>query len=102
MDSRKISLCLCLLMVAMLGRSQSAPQYAGYNEDTATVNSLILQGKKHFGDSPEIAFAMLARAQEQSEQIGYLQGQANALKTMGVGYFNQGKFMEAISYWDQA
>ena len=71
-------------------------------EDTNKVNSLIALSKKFFDSSPESAINYAREAKDLAVKLDYPHGQALALKTIGIVYYNQAKYADAVNYWTQA
>lgn len=70
--------------------------------DTASINKLLDQSKKHFSDNPELSIDLANKAKDAAEKISFLKGRALALKNIGLGYYYQGKYLEALQNWTQA
>jgi len=71
-------------------------------EDTNKVNSLIQLSKKVFESSPDDAIRYATEARNLAQKLQYLHGEAVAMKTIGIFYYNQGKYESAINFWTQA
>jgi len=71
-------------------------------EDTNKVNTLILLGKQYFSSQPEEAIKYSLQAKELAVKIRFQKGQANALKSIGIANYMQGKYFEALDFWNQA
>lgn len=105
MKRKEIILCVCLLAFLLQGLTQTINRKvpaATFTRDTAMVNSLILQSKNLFGDAPEKAIQLSMQAKDLAAKIGYEKGLAGAFKSIGIGYYNQGKYMEALDNWKQS
>ncbi|MEO5500611.1 MAG: adenylate/guanylate cyclase domain-containing protein [Ginsengibacter sp.] len=70
--------------------------------DTAVVNNLLEQSKAHFSDNPEKAIILATEARDLAEKINFLKGKAFALKNIGMGYYFQGKYLEALQNWNES
>lgn len=75
---------------------------AGYKSDTATVNQLLQTSKEKFSTSPDSSVLIATQALAIAEEIEFEKGKALALKNIGNGYYFQGKFVEALDYWNQS
>ncbi|MES2848495.1 MAG: tetratricopeptide repeat protein, partial [Bacteroidota bacterium] len=70
--------------------------------DTARVDVLIALCRTVSHTSPDSSITIAASAKELAEKIGYKPGLALAIKNMGIGYYLQGKYKEAVLTWEQA
>jgi adenylate cyclase len=75
---------------------------ADYNADTAFVNQLLQTSKEKLSTSPDSTVIIASKALEIAEKIEYEKGKALALKNIGNGDYFQGKFVEALDYWNQS
>ncbi len=71
-------------------------------DDSIKVNAIIELSKKYLGNDPQktIRFGTLAEAV--AEKINYKRGIAQSLKAIGLGYFQQAKYIETLEYWERA
>jgi class 3 adenylate cyclase/tetratricopeptide (TPR) repeat protein len=96
-------LFLLFIGFAFTTQSQSSGQLAkGAVDDTVKVNSLLQQSKDHAADAPEMTITLAKQAKALADRLNYLKGQAYALKNIGLGYYYQGKYIEALDYWNQS
>jgi len=72
------------------------------DEDTVLVNKLISVSSNLYRQSPSEAIQLGIRARELAERLEYHNGTAYALKNIGMGYYFQGEYPEAIDSWQQA
>ena len=70
--------------------------------DTASVNALLKQIKEKLSDEPAKARSMAIEAKGIAEKISYLKGKGYALKYIGLVDYFQGKFLEALGYWNES
>ncbi|KAF0195467.1 MAG: family 3 adenylate cyclase [Bacteroidetes bacterium] len=71
-------------------------------EDTTRVNSLIaLSGTLLRSNSGE-ALRYANEAKTLADKLGFRKGQAYALKSIGMGYYFQGNYIETLLYWQQS
>ena len=70
--------------------------------DTSRVNVLNALSKLFFNDNPDTAVTIAASSKSIAERIKYQTGLALALKNMGIGYYLQGKYKDAVITWQQA
>ncbi len=100
MKCKFLSLLVLFIWLTITSDSQSLGQNAVKNNaDTALVNSLLQQSKKYFSDTPEKAISLATQAKDLAEKMNFLRGKAYALKNMGMGYYYQGKYLEALQNW---
>src|SRR5215203_99708 len=71
-------------------------------EDTAFVNDLLAKSKALFGEDPDKAIVTARQAQATAIKINFKKGEALALKNIGIGYYFQQKYVEALDYWNQS
>jgi len=72
---------------------------ASEKEDTAKVNALLLLSSKYAATSPEHAIEYGVKARTLSVKLGFRKGQAYALKNIGIGYYKQTKYLDALVVW---
>ena len=70
--------------------------------DTTRVNLLNSLSKLFFNDNPDTSVTIAASSKKLAEQINYQPGLALAIKNMGIGYYLQGKYKDAVITWQQA
>lgn len=70
--------------------------------DSNKVNLLNKLSKLFFNDNPDTSVTIAASSKKLAEQINFRPGLALALKNMGIGYYLQGKYKEAVLTWNQA
>ncbi len=70
--------------------------------DTSKVNLLNSLSKSYFNDNPDTSVVIALSAINVAEKIKFNSGLALALKNMGIGYYLQGKYIDAIKTWQQA
>lgn len=72
------------------------------NADTNKVNLLLALSKSKFNSAPEQAIIHGAEADSLARKLKYLKGAALALKNVGIVYYMQGKYVEAINTWQES
>ena len=75
---------------------------SGNIPDTVRVDLLNALSKSYFSTSPDTSVTIARSSQELAEKINYQPGLALALKDMGIAYYLQGIFIDAIKTWQQA
>jgi adenylate cyclase len=96
------------VMLPFLSSAQDAqsdtltPLIAKAKEDTNKVNLLLSLSKSKFNTDPDQAIHLGNQADSLSKNLGYLKGSAMALKNVGIAYYMQGKYVEAINTWQQS
>ncbi|MEO6166900.1 MAG: adenylate/guanylate cyclase domain-containing protein [Chitinophagales bacterium] len=100
---------LCVLLFASIySTAQSADVDSLINlintttDDSIKVNLLNSLSKSFFADNPDSAVTIAATSKNLAEKIDYKPGLALALKNMGIGYYLNGKYVEAINTWQEA
>ena len=102
MSYKKIIVCFYLLSVSLQGIAQTAAGKKHVETDTNWVNSLLQQSKVFFTDSPAKAIDLATQAKTIAENIHFPRGEAYALKNIGISYYYQGKYLEALDYYRQS
>ena len=101
MSCKRIIFCVCVLFASLTGWTQTVEQTPLTN-DTASVNKLLRESKKHLGDDPAKSISLAIQAKEMAEKIDFPLGRASAFKNIGLGYYFQGKFLETLEYWNES
>ncbi|MBS1744050.1 MAG: tetratricopeptide repeat protein [Bacteroidetes bacterium] len=70
--------------------------------DSIRVTILNALSKAYFNDNPDTSVIIASEAKTLAEQINYQSGLALALKNMGIGYYLQGKYKDAVITEQQA
>ena len=70
--------------------------------DSQRVNILNTLSKSLFSDRPDSSVNIADRSRILAEKIKYRPGLALALKHMGIGYYLQGNYLDAVKTWRQA
>lgn len=70
--------------------------------DTSRVKFLNALSKNYFNDNPDTAVTIANSAKELAVKIGFKSGLALSLKNIGIGYYLQGKYVEAVNAWNEA
>ncbi|MFM9911307.1 MAG: adenylate/guanylate cyclase domain-containing protein [Chitinophagaceae bacterium] len=71
-------------------------------DDSSRVNLLNALSKTLFNTNPDSSITIAASAKSLAEKIDYKAGISLAYKNMGIGYYLQGKYKEAVLTWQQA
>lgn len=70
--------------------------------DTTLVNGLIDSAKQYFGSDPARTINLSEQAVRLARDIAFSKGEAYALKNIGIAYYFQGKYLEALDYYGQS
>lgn len=70
--------------------------------DSSRVDLLNALSKSFFNDNPDTSIAIATTSKKLAEQINYKPGLALALKNAGKGYYLEGKYIDAVKFWQQA
>lgn len=97
-----LSIHYFLLLIALICVSGTGVAQTLNAKDTAFVNELLTKSKSLFGEDPEKAIAVARQAQAAAISASFKKGEATALKNIGVGYYFQQKYVEALDYWNQS
>ena len=71
-------------------------------EDTGKVNSINALSKAYFSSKPSESVRYGIMAKELSTKLDFKKGLALSLKNIGIGYYQQGQYSNAISHWEEA
>lgn len=104
----KVYLIAFLFTISSAGLAQTRPADSlksllkTAKNDTLKVNTLnILSGSLVRTDAKE-ALLYANQAKELADKLGFERGQAYALKSIGMGYYFQGNYIETLLYWQQS
>jgi len=95
-----------LALAAVCGRAQDRGLdslkglYASLPDDTGRVNVMLALSKNYFSIDPAVAIRYGNEAKETASKIGYKAGLALAYKQIGIGYFNQAQYIEALQQYE--
>jgi len=70
--------------------------------DTIKVKTLLELTKQYYGSDPQKAIRFAELANELAKRLKLAKESATALKSMGLGYYLQGKSVETLEYWEQS
>jgi adenylate cyclase len=108
MKVKKILFCFYFIFTALQGFSQDKEVdslkavIASAKEDTNKVISLIELSKRSVGLNSAQAIIVALEAKDLAQKLSYGRGVAKAFKYAGNGYYNQGKYIEAIEFWNRS
>ncbi len=97
-----LTFIILLFISFSIGFSQETSQNVFSKEDTIRVNQLLSLSKSYFSKAEDSAIAYALKAKELAESVQYQEGIAYALKNIGIGYYNQGKDVEALDNWKRS
>ncbi|MEI7801950.1 MAG: adenylate/guanylate cyclase domain-containing protein [Bacteroidota bacterium] len=72
----------------------------GAKKDTGKVNTLNLISKKYFQTDPEKSVFYGLQSSALAKELNFKKGLAFAYKNTGIGYFNQGKYIDALKQYE--
>ena len=93
---------LIINCIFFTGNTQSVVQPIQWQKDTAIVNRLLDQSRKHFTSSPDSAISFANQAKVLADEIDYPLGSAIALKNIGIVNYFQNRYVAAIDYYNQS
>jgi two-component system, NtrC family, sensor kinase len=89
--------------VAQNNESDSLKQaLSAAKDDTSKVNKLLQLSKDYVTSAPAEAITYGIAARDLAQKLRFITGKANALKNIGMVYYNQTKYVETIEYWSQS
>lgn len=100
MKLKKIITCVLLISVPFYGIAQT--ESTKNLADTTQVNTYLQQSKERFNDNPAKAITLAIEAKKLAEKINFPKGRAYALKNIGIAYYFQGKYVEALDNYTQS
>ena len=71
-------------------------------DDTLKVNNLLELSKTYFSTAPQDAITYAQQAKTLAEKLQFRKGEAYALKNIGIGYYQQAQYVEAINVWQRS
>ncbi|WP_417610071.1 adenylate/guanylate cyclase domain-containing protein [Owenweeksia hongkongensis] len=71
-------------------------------EDTLKVTKMLELSSVYFSSAPEKAIIVAENAKKLAHKIGYRKGTAYALKNVGIAYYYQGEYVDALSSWQKS
>jgi len=71
-------------------------------EDTLKVNTLITLSGSLLRTDTEVALRYANEAKVLADKLGFKRGQAYSNKSIGMGYYFQGNYIETLLYWQQS
>lgn len=71
-------------------------------DDTVKVDQILKLSSAYFGTAPEKAILEAEAAEKLARRIAYRKGVAYALKNVGIAYYYQGDYVEALSSWQNS
>lgn len=70
--------------------------------DTNKVYTLISLGREYFNEDPLMGIKYATDAKVLSQKLNFKKGLALSLKTIGIGYYRKGDYLQALTNWDEA
>lgn len=71
-------------------------------EDTLKVNLLLQISKSYFNTEPQSSILYAQQAKDLATTLNFQKGLALAYKNIGIAYFQQSKFIEALENWNKS
>ncbi len=102
MYGKKINLLLLVSFICVHALAQSDQGKKIIAADTARVNQLLQKSKTYFTDSPSKAISLATEARILAGRANFKQGEAYALKNIGITYYYQGRYLEALETYTQS
>ena len=105
---RKVLICISLIAYGILSSAQNEQidslkaLITNAKEDTIKVNSLLALSGKLLRNDPEATIRYSNEAKELAEKLDYKSGLAYALKSLGMGYYFKGEYIDVLIYWQQS
>ncbi|HMU47791.1 MAG TPA: adenylate/guanylate cyclase domain-containing protein [Chitinophagaceae bacterium] len=94
---------LCCNTNAQSGEADSLTKILSTNiADSVRVDVLNALSKSYFNANPDTSVTIATSSKLLAEKIDYKPGLALALKNMGIGYYLQGIYIDAVKTWQEA
>jgi len=108
--SKKLRFKLIFLITFVAGSVYGQNQYLdslktevkSSKGDSNMVNTLLEISKTYFNINTKEAEVYAIQAQKLATNIGFHQGEAYALKNIGISYYFRDQIWEALNYWNQS
>ncbi|MCB0776545.1 MAG: tetratricopeptide repeat protein [Chitinophagaceae bacterium] len=75
---------------------------SGEITDSVRVDALNALSKSYFNANPDTSVTIATSSKSLAEKIDYKPGLALALKNIGIGYYLQGTYIDAVKTWQEA
>ena len=98
----KLFFLTCLIGNSYVVFSQNRLDLPNSASDTNAVNSLILSSKNNLATDPDKSIEMGIKASTLAGRINFKKGEALALKYIGIAYYYQGNYVEALDYFQKS
>jgi class 3 adenylate cyclase/Tfp pilus assembly protein PilF len=106
----KLNLLISVLLIAFFSKSYAQTKQSdslllvlkSAREDTLKVNTLIALSGSLLQSNKEFALRYANEAKLLADKLGFKRGQAYALKSIGMVYYFQGKYIETLPFWQQS
>ncbi|MEQ1587576.1 MAG: adenylate/guanylate cyclase domain-containing protein, partial [Cyclobacteriaceae bacterium] len=101
-------ICVSLLLLAMPGLAQNSEienlkkEIANQADDTLKVNSLIKLSSHYLGENPKESIRYGLQGQQLAKKISFPKGEAYSYKAIGLGYFYEADYPEAIIQFERS
>jgi len=103
MNCKTLGLIILLFVQYVIGHAQTQGNPVSGNQgDTTLVNALLQQSKEKLSDDPAQAINLANQAKVLAEKIDFLKGKGYALKNIGLAYYYQGIFPDALTSWNES
>ena len=103
MICKTLGLIILLFVHDVIGYAQTQSNPVSVNQgDTSLVNALLQQSKEKLADDPAKAISLANQAKVLAEKIDFLKGKGYALKNIGLAYYYQGIFPDALASWNES
>lgn len=100
-----LGVALCLFYVNSSGQSRVDSLLESLEHsasDSTRVNTLLELGRSLFSTKPDDAIRYSEEARELSVKTGFRKGEGYALKNIGLAWYAQGIYTEALVYWNES
>jgi class 3 adenylate cyclase/lipopolysaccharide biosynthesis regulator YciM len=71
-------------------------------EDTTKVDLLLQVSKSYLNSEPQLAIGFAEEANQLATKLNFQRGIAVSFKNLGIAYYQQGKYIEALDKWNHS
>lgn len=107
MNWKLLLIGFCLICLSFNGTGQTAMDslqsiIKSSPDDSEKVNNILELSSFYFSSAQEKAIMEAKKAEALARKIGFRKGVAYALKNVGIAYYYQGNFVDALDSWNRS
>lgn len=97
-----IAILFFLTYIVSCSNSDTVGNKNKFAIDTATINKMNVQANGLWSSLPDSMITMSKRILAKCDSLGYTAGKIDALRNLGIGYYEKGKYNESIQYYNNS